>query len=61
MTAFLAHGALGYWDEVIFLSVAIGFLLMMGRAWLQGRSEALNTPAEDAPILTQDGERFQLD
>lgn len=62
MATFFAHGALGYWDEVIFVSVAVGFLLMMGRAWLRGRSEGVETlHSEGAPAAWQDGERFQLD
>jgi hypothetical protein len=35
-----AHGALGYWDEVIFVGVAVVFLLMMGISWLKSRDSA---------------------
>lgn len=62
----LAHGALGVWDEVIFLSVAAVFLIMMGISWIRSRS----APVEDvddqphetptaAPPHTDD--RFRLD
>lgn len=35
---YLAHGALGFWDEVIFVSVVVIFLVMMGIAWFRSRS-----------------------
>lgn len=41
----LAHGSLGNWDEVIFLSVAAVFLIMMGISWIRSRS---NVPDEEA-------------
>jgi len=34
----LAHGALGVWDEVIFLSIAAIFFIMMGIAWVKSRN-----------------------
>ncbi len=34
----LAHGSLGNWDEVIFLSVAAIFLIMMGISWVRSRN-----------------------
>lgn len=34
----LAHGALGWWDEIIFFSISVIFLVMMGRSWLKSRS-----------------------
>ena len=36
----LAHGSLGNWDEVIFLSVAAVFLVMMGISWIRSRANA---------------------
>jgi hypothetical protein len=33
----LAHGALGYWDELIFVSVIVIFLTMMGVSWFRSR------------------------
>lgn len=41
----IAHGALGYWDEVIFISVVIVFLVMMANSWIRSRDEL----PEDAP------------
>lgn len=43
----LAHGALGIWDEVIFLSIAAVFIVMMGISWL--RSRGADTDADDPP------------
>ncbi|MCU0511781.1 MAG: hypothetical protein MUE40_04335 [Anaerolineae bacterium] len=58
----LAHGALGIWDEVIFVGVAVVFIVMMGMSWY--RSQHL--PPEDLPPEAvpegppTDGERFEL-
>jgi hypothetical protein len=35
---FLAHGALGGWDEIVFLGVAFIFLVMMGISWVRSRN-----------------------
>lgn len=37
----LAHGALGGWDELIFLGVAAIFLTMMGISWVKSRNSTL--------------------
>lgn len=47
----LAHGALGIWDEVIFICVGLGFLGMMGVSWMRSRELDLDDSApagEDA-------------
>lgn len=62
----LAHGSLGEWDELIFLSIAAIFLIMMGIAWVRSR---VTTPEvlEEQPTetststATQNEERFPLD
>jgi len=43
MPIVLAHGALGAFDEIIFLSIALVFVVMMAWSWL--RSQQL--PDED--------------
>lgn len=63
---FLAHGALGIWDEVIFISLAAIFLAMMGISWLRSRMDPLETlddaPPSPAPESeTPAPERFRLD
>jgi hypothetical protein len=61
MPVILAHGALGPFDEIIFLSIAAVFLAMMGISWL--RSQQL--PDEDIEGADegreQDTERFELE
>lgn len=64
-TPLLAHGALGPWDELIFLSVFVIFIIIMGISW--ARSRALgddDLEEETAPPETreaEDGEdRFAL-
>ena len=37
MRDFLAHGALGVWDEVIFLGITVVFALIMAYSWLRSR------------------------
>lgn len=34
----LAHGALGYWDEAIFVAVVIAFLSFMALSWVNARN-----------------------
>ena len=61
MPVILAHGALGPFDEIIFLSIAVVFLAMMGISWV--RSQQLpdeDTEAADEP-REPDAERFELE
>lgn len=44
----LAHGALGIWDEVVFLTIAVIFLAMMAVSWLRSRG-AEPPPADEQP------------
>lgn len=44
----LAHGALGPWDELIFLSVFVIFLVMMGISWARSRAIG-DDDLEEAP------------
>ena len=64
-TPLLAHGALGPWDELIFLSVFVIFIIIMGVSWV--RSRALgddDLDGETAPSETPDAadgdDRFAL-
>lgn len=60
----LAHGALGNWDEIIFIGVAAVFLVMMGISWIRSRNTPLDTPENhETPIRTseQAEDRFRLD
>ncbi len=44
----LAHGSLGAYDELIFLSVSIIFFVMMGVSWVISRNTP--QPPSDTPI-----------
>ena len=61
MPILLAHGALGPFDEIIFLSIAVVFLVMMGISWV--RSQQL--PEEETEAIDEsretDAERFELE
>ncbi|MCY4063533.1 MAG: hypothetical protein OXG53_14270 [Chloroflexi bacterium] len=61
MPVVLAHGALGPFDEIIFLSIAVVFLAMMGISWV--RSQQL--PEEETESLDEsheaEAERFELE
>lgn len=64
MLFLLAHGALGYWDEVIFVTVIVIFLGMMVASWLRSRGDG-SPPADAAPLSPRDAgpedDRFELD
>lgn len=61
MPVILAHGALGPFDEIIFLSIAVVFLVMMGISWL--RSQQLPDEDPEAPDKSRepDADRFELE
>lgn len=59
----LAHGALGIWDEVIFISVGVIFLIFMVVSWLRSRNLSPTwdeTPSEETPT-PDDATYFRLD
>lgn len=54
---FLAHGALGIFDELVFLAVAVVFVGMMISSWVRARGmedNALETPAPADVLLPQE-------
>ena len=63
----LAHGALGPYDELIFLGVAVVFLVMMGVSWFQTRmteyddDQRRTTTLESLPDVEYTENRFTLD
>ncbi len=60
---FLAHGTLGWWDELVFLGIIVIFLGMMGVSWF--RSRGMDYDEQDlmpqAPQESDGEERFRLD
>jgi hypothetical protein len=59
----LAHGALGAFDELIFLAVAVVFLAMMGVSWFRSRDfePELEGDGESTTETVQQGDRFKLE
>lgn len=56
MLILLAHGALGPYDEIIFLGVAVIFVVMMAVSWVRSR----NTPPpvdDDPPVISPEDDR----
>lgn len=60
----LAHGALGPYDEMIFLGIAVVFLGLMGVSWLKSRNIPDELEEEKPAEVIQETEtpdRFRLD
>lgn len=60
MPFIIAHGALGPFDEIIFLGIAIVFLGMMGMSWLRSQQLEGDEPA-DGETSMREAERYELD
>ncbi len=59
MPVILAHGALGPFDEIIFIGIAVIFVMMMAVSWF--RSQAMTEDDfEDEDSLGKEGEHFEL-
>ena len=61
MPVILAHGALGPFDEIIFISVAVIFLGMMGVSWLRSQELEGDEPDPGTTSAAPDAEHFELD
>jgi len=67
MIVLLAHGALGWYDELVFLGVVVIFLGMMFVSWFRSRGEDYEESDLMPEIASTDSspsdskERFQLD
>jgi hypothetical protein len=63
----LAHGAVGAWDEVVYLMVAAIFIAIMGVAWVRSRNTTYDfddeAPPEADPVEEEKtpSDRFRLD
>lgn len=61
----LAHGALGPWDEIIFIGVMVIFFVMMGLSWLRSRDMEPewddDQPRQRTVATEPDADRFELD
>jgi hypothetical protein len=54
MPVLLAHGALGPYDEIIFLGVAVIFVVMMGISWFRSRTAPPPMDDEYLPPTSDD-------
>ena len=61
MPVILAHGALGPFDEIIFLSIAVVFLVMMGISWVRSKQLPEDESEATDECREPDAERFELD
>lgn len=69
MTVILAHGALGWYDELVFLGIVVIFAGMMFVSWFRSRGMDYEDtdlmpqekPKRDTDIAHNNSERFQLD
>jgi hypothetical protein len=52
MRFFLAHGALGIWDEAIFIGIAVIFTAFLVMSWF--RSRGFEPELEDEPVEPTD-------
>ena len=61
MPVILAHGALGPFDEIIFIGIAVIFLGMMGLSWLRSQDLEEDEPHPGEPAAAPDAEHFELE
>lgn len=65
MTILLAHGALGIYDELLFLGVAVIFVVMMGISFVRSRNQPPRLPEEpetpDSPTQGEAPDHISLD
>lgn len=63
MPMIFAHGALGWFDELIFLGVAVIFIVMMGISWFRSRNmDFIDDDLMPVPKRkNSDDERYELD
>jgi len=58
----LAHGALGQWDEIVFIGVVVLFVIMMVISWIRsGGIESEPLEEIEKPKNADSSDRFRLD
>ncbi|PJF22318.1 MAG: hypothetical protein CUN56_06620 [Phototrophicales bacterium] len=57
----LAHGSLGYWDELIFLGVVVVFVMLMVVSWIRSRTTQPQLPQDNQAEMSNEPDHFQLD
>ncbi|MGQ9888854.1 MAG: hypothetical protein ACUVSX_10240 [Aggregatilineales bacterium] len=61
LTVITAHGALGIWDEVVFVGVAAAFAIFMAVTWLRSRGVPEPEPPTEKAHYDSAPDRFRLD
>ena len=61
MPIILAHGALGPFDEIIFMGIAIVFLGMMGLSWLRSQNLEGDELDDEEDPRAPESEHFELE
>ena len=61
MPFILAHGALGAFDEIIFLGIALVFLGMMGWSWLRSQQMEADEIDQGDERRPSDDDHFELE
>ena len=63
MPFIIAHGALGPWDEIIFLSIGMIFAGFMVVSWFRSRNQPPDEeePTADPALTEQSPDHFRLD
>lgn len=57
----LAHGVLGNYDELIYLGIAVVFLVMVATSWFQARTDQDEEERLDAQAVTEEPKAEQGD
>jgi hypothetical protein len=57
----LAHGALGAFDELIYLGIAVIFVGFMVVSWLRARNQESEDDEQTPPTSKKSTDRFKLD
>lgn len=64
MPFIIAHGALGPWDEIIYLSIGVVFVGFMVVSWFRSRNQPPDeeeAQAADPALTEQSPDHFRLD
>ena len=56
MPILLAHGALGVYDELLFLGVAVIFVVMMAISWVRSRHQPPRLDDAESPSTPADSD-----
>lgn len=61
MPPLLAHGALGWFDEILFAGVALAFIAMMVMSWLRSRGIPMDEHADGQSAPADSADHIRLE